>query len=100
MSKNKEWCEYYDRGSRQCRVEGLTPSLAILCMREVPEDEVIELKDRNSVLNFLHLFDLFEDGMNVPNEATVQIKKKGFIPILLCLARNCRSKQKKCDHFK
>lgn len=95
----KEWCKNYSCG--QCKVEGsIAPSLAQAESKEIrlePERRV--LSDRNSILNFLYMFNKYEEGMVVPEEIVVTIPNSTTVEYLRCTASNSRSKQRQCDHF-
>ena len=95
----KEWCANYDCG--QCKVEGPTaPSLAQVDSKKVQlEPERRVLSDRNSILNFLLMFNKYEEGSAIPEEIVVTIPNDKMVEYLRCTASNSRSKQRQCSHF-
>ncbi len=96
----KEWCVNYDCG--QCQVkDSPVPSLAQVESKEVPlEPEKIVLSDRNSILNFLLMYNQYKEGAAIPEEIVVKIPKSKTVEYVRCTASNSRSKQRQCSHFK
>lgn len=95
----KEWCANHQCG--QCKVDGsVVPSLAQIDSKRIQlEPEKRVLSDKNSILNFLLLYNHYKEGMVIPEEIVVTIPNNETVEYLRCTASNSRSTQRRCSHF-
>lgn len=96
---SKEWCTFHNCG--KCEYEGTEPSMSIIeTLRVELPPTVIELTDPNSIMNYLLMYGHFDAAENPPAKITVTIPESELVERRMCGARNSRSKQSKCSHYK